>query len=205
MLVVVTAESRPRRRVLDAVLPEPLRRFATVERILGGVLVLTPVVLIATDGWKIRDSISAYHDVGWPAAFYVPLTIAAMLFLVNGILRDEHGYNIWLGAALGGVIVFDHEDWTILHFACAIAFFGGNIVVMALFSTNKSTRVKAGLAAGIVIAAALWYLTSLFWAEWVSLAIIATHYILDSVSWSTSPYKALKPGEKPKLTPSRAP
>jgi hypothetical protein len=38
---------------------------------------------------------------------------------------------------------------------------------------------------------------TLFWAEWVSLAIIATHFILDSVSWSS--YRALQPDEAPKL------
>jgi hypothetical protein len=191
--------------MLDTVLPEPLRRFATVERNLGALLVLTPVVLIAVDGWHVRDSISAYYDMGSPAAFYVPLTGAAMLFFINGILRHEHAYNVWLGAALLGVIVFDHEGWKALHFAFAAVFFGGNFVVMAIYSKNKSVRIKVLLAVGIGLAAALWIFASLFWAEWVSLAIVATHYILDSVSWSTSPYEALKPGDQPKLTPPRAP
>ena len=179
-----------------------LARFARLERILGAALVLTPALLIVVDG-GVRDSISAYHDVSAPAAFYVPLTVGAMLFLVNGIVRDEHYYNTVLGVALSGVVLFDHDGWTeVPHIVFAIAFFGGNAVVMILFSTNKSKPLKAALAGGIAVAMALWGLTdffTLFWAEWVSLAIVAAHYILDSVSWTE--YRALRPSEAPRLRP----
>ena len=183
-------------------LPGDLRRFAHLERNLAAVLILTPALLIAVDA-GVRDSISAYHDVGPPSAFYVPLTAGAMLFLVNGFVRDAHVYNILLGLALSGVILFDHDGGSsLLHFFFALAFFGGNAVVMMFLSTNKSTPLKVGFVGGIAAAAALWLATdffTLFWAEWVSLAIIATHYILDSVSWTQ--YRALQPTETPKLAP----
>jgi hypothetical protein len=73
---------------------------------------------------------------------------------------------------------------------------------MMFFSTSKSTLLKVTLVCGIAAAIALWIITdwfTLFWAEWVSLAIIATHFILDSVSWSE--YRALQPSETPKLMP----
>ena len=184
-------------------LPAELHRFARLERILGALLVLTPALLISVDPDEIRDSISAYHDVSTPPAFYVPLTVGAMLFFVNGIVRHAHIYNTLLGLALSGVILFDHDGKTsVPHIAFAAAFFGGNVLVMMFFSTNKSTLLKVTLVGGIAAASALWILTdwfTLFWAEWVSLVIVALHFILDSVSWSE--YRALQPGETPKLMP----
>jgi hypothetical protein len=186
-------------------LPAGLRRFARLERILGALLVLTPALLIAVDTGQdeIRDSISAYHDVSAPTAFYVPLTVGAMLFLVNGVLRHAHIYNTVLALALLGVILFDHDDRTsIPHFVFAAAFFGGNVLVMLFFSTNKATLLKVTLVGAIGAAIGLWIFTdwfTLFWAEWVSLAIIALHFILASAS--RSDYRALGPGEAPKLMP----
>ena len=186
-------------------LPGALRRFARLERILGAVLVLTPAVLILVDAGpdRVRDSISAYYDVRTPSAFYVPLTVGAMLFLVNGLVRDGHSYNTLLGLALAGVILFDHDgDTSLPHLVFAGAFFGGNVLVMMFFSTRKSTRVKVLFVGGIAGAMALWIVTdwfTLFSAEWVSLAIIAMHFILDSVDWSE--YRALQPRETPNLVP----
>lgn len=186
-------------------LPGELRRFARLERNLGAVLVLTPAALILVDTGPdgVRDSISAYHDVSAPAAFYVPLTVGAMLFFVNGIVREAHTYNTLLGLALSGVILFDHDGGTsIPHFLFAGAFFGGNVVVMTFFSTNKSTLLKVAFVGGIAVSIALWILTdffTLFWAEWVSLAIIAAHYVLDSASWTR--YRALQPKESVELVP----
>ena len=186
-------------------LPGELGRFPRLERILGALLVLTPALLIGVDTGPdgIRDSISAYHDVSSPPAFYVPLTVGAMLFFVNGIVRHAHVYNTLLGLALMGVILFDHDGATsVPHFIFAAAFFGGNVLVMMLFSTRKSRKVKAAFVGGILSSIALWIFTdwfTLFWAEWVSLAIVAAHFILDSVTWS--PYRALQPGEAPQLVP----
>ena len=184
-------------------LPGGLRRFAGLERILASILILTPLILIWTNDWQVRDSISAYHDVSAPAAFYFPLTAGAMLFLVNGFVRDAHVYNVLLGAALSGVVLFDHDGWTSApHMAFAIGFFVGNVVVMLFYSTSKSRALKVVFVGGISVALALWIGTkffTLFWAEWVSLTIVAVHYILDSVTWS--PYRALRPDETAKLVP----
>ena len=67
-------------------------------------------------------------------------------------------------------------------------------------STNKSKPLKGALVGGIVAALALLLATdwfTLFWAEWVSLAIIALHFVLDSASWSD--YHALRANEKLEL------
>lgn len=183
-------------------LPRGLRDFAQLERILGALLAFAPLLLVLVDS-DIRGSISAYHDVDRPWAFYVPLTVGAMLFAVNGIVRDAHAYNTWLGVALFGVILFDHDgatQWP--HAFFAIAFFVGNFVVMWFYSADKPQLVKLLLGSGIAGSVAMLLLnreTGLFWAEWMSLVIVAAHYILASVAWTD--YRALRPTEKPKLMP----
>ena len=188
---------------MDLKLPAELQRFARLERVLGALLLLTPVLLVGVDTGPdtIRDSISAYHDVSRPWAFYVPLTAGAMLFLVNGVVRNAHAYNSLLGVALFGVILFDHDGGTYVpHVVFALAFFGGNFVVMALLSTNKSAFDKGLLVGGVAAAIALWIFAGVFWAECVSLGIITLHYILHSASWSD--YRALRHDEKPTLVPT---
>lgn len=176
-----------------------LQRLAQLERNLGILLAFTPLLLVVVDE-RVRASISAYHDMGEPWAFYVPLTAGAMLFLVNGMVKNAHLYNTLLGLALLGVIVFDEDAWEIPHFVFAVAFFGGNFFVALFCSTGKSRALKIGLGVAIAAAFGLWALTSLFWFEWASLAIVTVHFILDSASWSD--YRALEPGEAPKLIPA---
>lgn len=185
-------------------LPRGLRDFAQLERILGALLAFTPLLLMLVDS-DIRGSISAYHDVDRPWAFYVPLTAGAMLFIVNGVLRDAHAYNTWLGVALLGVILFDHDgatQWP--HAIFAIAFFFGNFVVMWFYSTCKPNMVKLLLGGGIAGSAAILLVdreTGLFWAEWMSLVVVAAHYVLHSLEWTD--YRALRADEKPKLMPPK--
>ena len=184
---------------------DPLRGFVSLERNLAALLWLAPVALILADGGTVRDSISAYHDVDHPEAFYVPLTVAAMLFVVNGVLNRGHWYNWMIGVLLGTLVVFDHEsDLKVLHAIGAAGFFVGNVAVMIWFSKRKPRPVIVGLVATIVASLALWQVTdwfTLFWAEWVSLTIIATHYILDTLPVT---YTALQETDKVELLPVKA-
>lgn len=178
-----------------------LRRYARFERVLGVLLILTPLVLIAFDGPAPKDSISAYHDSSTPEAFYVPLAAGAMLFFVNGLVRDGHWYNLALGVGLLGVVLFDKDNVPFVHAFCALGFFGMGALTMLVFSTSKSAELKLVAVGGIVAAVALWPLASLFWAEWVAMAIIAAHYVVDSVT-PPERYHALKRGDT--LLPVRA-
>ena len=45
-----------------------------------------------------RNSISSYHDVLTAGAFFVPLTIAVMLFVVNGWIYAGHRIHVAMGA-----------------------------------------------------------------------------------------------------------
>ena len=179
----------PARQLID-----PIRNFVQLERVLAAILVFTPLLLLRVDNAPggIRGSISAYHDVVEPAAFYVPLTLAAMLFVVNGVLKEGHWYNWLVGSFLAVLVVFDHDGATKYpHFMGAIGFFVGNVAVMIWFSKNKPPALIGALVATIVASIALWLVTdwfTLFWAEWVSLTIVAAHYVLDTLP---VPYAAL--------------
>lgn len=160
-----------------------VKRFARLERVLAAVCLLIPALLIGFDVGPIRDSISAYYDMEESQVFYFPLTVAAMLFVVNGVVKDQRAYNTFLGVMLSGVILFNHDDASVLHAIFAAAFFGGNGVVILLFSSKKERWFKALLVAGIALSMLGCFLFdwfTLFWAEWFSFAIIALHYILES-------------------------
>ena len=188
---------------------DSITRFAQLERVLAAILMLTPALLVVVDVGpeQVRDSVSAYHDIGRPETFFVPLTVAAMLFIVNGVLKDGHWYNWVLGILLLMVVVFDHDGVSkVPHNFGALGFFGGNVATMVWFSKNKSGLLKAVLAGTIALAVVLWLLVdwfTLFWAEWVSLVIVALHYILDSVGWTD--YRALTDRDAAELVPATTP
>ena len=101
----------------------------------------------------------------------------------KGTMILIQGGLLLLGVALAGVILFNHDDFKVLHMVCAIAFFGGNAAVILIFSSKKELWFKAFLVAGIAISISGWLIFnwfSLFWAEWASFAIIALHYVLES-------------------------
>lgn len=160
---------------------DELKEFVRLERTLAAVLAFTPVFLIAFDGWEIRDSISAYYDMDENQWFYFLLTVGAMLFIVNGVIKEQHSYNTTLGIFLAGVILFNQDDWTAIHNVFAFLFFGGNATV--IFFSKTLGWVKAVFGAVIVVALGLFFFAdwfTLFGLEWVSLGIVAVHYILNT-------------------------
>lgn len=168
-------------------------RYTRFERVLALFLIFAPLLLILFDANTVRESISAYYDMNEAQIFYVPLTTAAMLFIVNSLVRREHPYNLVLGILLAGVVLLNHDDWTVLHSICAVSFFVGNVAVIAMFSEGPSRRTKTAFVGVIAVAAIMWRVfgwPSLFWVEWVSLAIIAVHYILDSIDDRIVDYSA---------------
>lgn len=172
---------------------EQIRSFAKLERVLAGLCLLIPLLLICFDVGpeSVRDSISAYHNMTRAQVFFVPLTVAAMLFVVNGVIKTHRVYNTLLGLTLIGVTLFDHDGsskW--IHYIFAAAFFGGNALVILWFSFRENRPMRYRVIFAVAIALSMlgvlldWF--SLFWAEWVSLAMISVHYILDS--WERSGY-----------------
>ena len=150
-------------------------------------LIIVPALMIVGDGGKIRDSVSAYYNMEQNQLYYVSLTVASMLFIVNGVVKRRHVYNTFLGLFLGGVILFNYRDYEALHFVFATAFFAGNVVAIALFTPKREQWLKILMALGIVVSLLSslfveWL--NLFWAEWISMAIISLHYLLESMDCS---------------------
>ena len=120
-------------------------------------------------------------------AFYFPLTIAAFLFIVNGVIKHVW-YNIFLGVMLSGVILFNHIDFKVVHFVFAILFFGGNFIVVLVvktwfFQKTISEFFFDGTLILIAILSVILFFSeviNLFYLEWISFGMITIHFILLS-------------------------
>ena len=161
---------------------ESVTRFARFERVLAAVCISIPAFLILFDGGQVRDSISAYYNMAQNQWFYFLMTVTSMLFVVNGVVKRRHVYNIILGGLLAGLLLFNRDDHEVIHRIFATGFFLGNAAVILIFSSKKELWFKSLLVVIIAIAIAAWFfgwITS-FCAEWISLGIIGWHYILES-------------------------
>ncbi|HSM02346.1 MAG TPA: hypothetical protein VK960_07920 [Acidimicrobiia bacterium] len=136
----------------------------------------------------IRAAISHYWDMPAAVAFYVPLTVAVMMFLVRATVRSSYRYNWWLGGGLLLLVVFNHEHgfFPVLHYTGVAIFFITNIVVLLMAITSKTMKVGvlavavAGFFAGNLFDSN-WGGNWLLWAEWASLLVIAAHFILIAI------------------------
>lgn len=178
-----------------------LKNFALFERVLAIVCLLTPLVLIALEGWPARDSISAYYNIAQNQWFYFLLTAAVMMFLVNAFVRVQHYYNLVLGFGLALIVLFNHGDFVWVHWAGVVLFFAGNAVVIVLFSRGPGWKVKLIFLAVMALSLVALLLPgwTLFWTEWLSMAAIAGHFLLDS---SHIDYQAMPRGDPPSLSAS---
>ncbi|MCH7585381.1 MAG: hypothetical protein IH941_09530 [Acidobacteria bacterium] len=177
---------------------EVMARWAPIERVLTFVCVFSPLVMVWIDPEPLRGSISAYFAMIENQWFYVPLAIAAMLFIVNGITKKCHWYNWVLGSALVGLLMF--HTGLVAHTVFASTFFVGNVAVMVWWS-DAPAEYRYGFAAviGLIAGATLAVgVLTLWWAEFISLLIIGAHFLLDSLQgkrWAW--YKALPRGVDP--------
>lgn len=177
-----------------------LKKYARFEVSLVVLLSLFPFLLIFLNGWPTGDydSISAHHAMRNPFelwAFYVPLTMAAMLLMVNRFVRKESWYNVYLGAALLGLTLFNHKEFSGLHNFFTFAFFVGNIVVILRGDTGLFSKRNEGIFDWILVGvmgifAVLWKIVPLFtqiepvnmfFMEWISLLCITLHFILMTI------------------------
>lgn len=116
--------------------------------------------------------------------FYVPLSVAVMLFIVNGVVKQRHWYNVGLGLALVALTFFNHVDHWLIHNIGAGIFFVGNALVFVIFTPKKELWFKVFLASAMILVLAGhflfgWY--SLFIAESISLVVIAIHFLLEAL------------------------
>ena len=170
-----------------------IKPWLKFEQFIAMTCSLFPALLIFINGWPVegKDSISAYYIMGAPKnlwAFYFPLTIAVMLFIVNGLVTKAL-YNIYLGVMLSGVILFNHIDFNIVHGIFAVSFFVGNVLVILFAQTkffkNRTSEFLFDSALCIIIALSLLlflsHRISLFYLEWISFVMISVHMVLLSM------------------------
>jgi hypothetical protein len=168
---------------------QSLARFATVERALAVLCITIPLWLVLFDEEQdaIRGSVSSYYDMTPPQAYYFPLTVAAMLFMFNGIVKTRRFYNVVLGVCLSGVVLFNMDGATAVpHYMFAVGFFGLNAIVILWFSNDVSVTLRNVLIVVLLAALLAWIFIdafTTFWAETVSLIAIAAHFVLDSIGF----------------------
>jgi hypothetical protein len=140
-----------------------------------------------------RESISDYVYMSDSYIYGMLLCMAAMCFVFNGAVyfrnevsfglsRAGKWYNVILGVSLLGVILFPPHQYVIIHYFFGGLFFLGNAVVAALFSYAQDRAASIVLAVVTVAAIGLHYigLFSLLVGEWISLAVIAAHFIMQA-------------------------
>jgi len=176
--VPFTATSRKIGAAVDGI-----AELVKLEVVVAILCLFIPVFVVYGDGWNLRGHISAYYSMTAAQYFYMPLTVAGMLFVVNGVVKHRHWYNVGLGVSLLTLTFLDYQAHNVVHSAAAIAFFGGNALVFVIFTPKKELWFKAVLA-GIIVVAMVghfvlgWY--SLFFAESFSLWVIAIHFALEA-------------------------
>jgi NADH:ubiquinone oxidoreductase subunit 6 (subunit J) len=136
----------------------------------------------------IRAAISHYWDMPASVTFYVPLTVAVMMFLVRATIRTRFKYNWVLGLGLLLLVVFNHDHFRELHYLGVFAFFTTNVVVLVrAFAKNSLKIVVLAGAVAFFFAGNLidtnWTGNWALWAEWASLLVIAAHFIL--IAWTS--------------------
>jgi hypothetical protein len=187
-----------------------VNHFAKVERFIAAVLTLTPWLLYMADdtyAQGFRSSISNYFFMEKSYWFGSLLTLAGALFVFNGAQhmgvqqfpewgkvesRFGKGYNILFGLALFGVLYFDHETYTVLHYVFAIVFFVGCALAMIL-TRQAPLNLWGDILGGLTLLSlglhflleyAIWKKDNpftLLWAEWVGLFLIAVYFIAESL------------------------
>ncbi len=156
-------------------------------------------IKIKKNGWGFRYSLSEYAYGSKSYLFGLLYCMAAMLFIYNGfvyqkrrrelrIQKKGHWTNIFTGLCLIGVVFYPESANKTWHYIFSIGFFVGNIIAMLFPKENETNTFKTTRRImALVIALALivhlvfnWY--SLLWAEWISLAMIASYLIMAAAS-----------------------
>ena len=156
-----------------------------LELLLTALCAAIPFILLAVEGVPPAEAISGFHDMRDPEFFYMPLTIAALLFVVNGV-RSGQWYNVALGTALAGLTFFNTTDYPTIHLVFTVAFFLGNPIVFVVFSPKDELWFKWLLALAMAAAIVSWFVFGwihIFWAESISLWLIAIHFAFEALGW----------------------
>ena len=157
------------------------KRFKIFRVTQSALFLLIPLILFWVNG-SLLDSISAYANYT-EMTFALSLTLAGALFMYDGFYNEKHAYNIYVGLALFGVVLFRHNEFPIVHYAFAGLFFLGSLFNMVFFSSNDERFLKSFVAFIVLFGMSgsfifHWY--TIYWAEWFGMIPISLHYILET-------------------------
>jgi len=189
-----------------------IKTFKILQAIIAGFCLSIPILLKLADAGYVgfRPSISNYVYMKDSYLFGMLLCMAAMLFIFNATVYykhednyylNKHGkwYNVVLGVALLGVILFPCLQYSAIHYTFAGLFFIGNASVMAFFHRREDRVISIILSSLVIITLGLHYLglVSLLIGEWLSLSVIGIHFLLQaagtiSINYLVNPIKPLK-------------
>lgn len=98
-------------------------RLARFTVILPYFFIMIPLILILISG-EIRPSISNYvYNVVALPFFSSSLSMAAMVYIYEGVGKENSWYYTIVGVALLGVIYTPHHDYPIIHYTFATIVF----------------------------------------------------------------------------------
>jgi hypothetical protein len=162
---------------------DALKYFTKLKVIQALMFLAIPLVLMEVEG-EILNSISAYAYYT-PMPFALLLTLAGAMFLYDGYVVRKRIYNVYVGLALFGVVLFPHLDHPYLHYTCAVIFFIGSVFNMIYFSNRKQWWINIPVALLVLFGmfgcfVMNWY--SIFWAEWMGMVPISVHFILEATN-----------------------
>lgn len=163
------------------------KRLTNLEVLASYILFFIPLILILATG-EVRKSISDYANSDLPWILPSLLSISASLYIFNGVLNKKKWYNVALGLSLVGIAFTPVSVYPILHYIFTGIFFIGSALIISIFSSKKERWWKILISSSITLLIGLSFLfnlLSVFWAEWIIIAILAFHFKLESKNKTT--------------------
>lgn len=159
-------------------------RILKLQVISSAILFFFPLILLWSNDWIMRKSISNYAYADNNAVFYTLLTLSCLPFLIDGVVHYKKYYNIILGLSLVGVSLTPHLDYPLWHYTFTAIFFVYGAFVIIYYSSKEQRKWKIALGltmALTLISAFFWHFMKVFIAEWIGIAIYAFHYIGEAL------------------------
>jgi hypothetical membrane protein len=147
------------------------------------IFLLIPFFLYIANEFHLEKSISAFVNKT-PKVFALSLILAGALFFYDGFIERGRWSNMYVGASLFFIYIFDFNTNFVLHYIFATIFFIGSLFNMVYFSSKKERIIKLITAILVLFGMAgcflfEWY--SIFWAEWIAMFPISIHFILENL------------------------
>ncbi len=160
------------------------KRLQKALLIFAGVLSLFPLILLWSNNWVMRKSISNYAYADNSPVFFTLLTASCIPFLIDGIWHNKKYYNIILALSLIGIALTPHNDYPLLHYFFTGVFFIYGAFVMIYYSSVKQRWFKiilGSIMALSLLLAFFWHVLPVFIAEWIGIVIYTFHFIGETL------------------------